>query len=439
MKKRALESEGALMILTREELMPSCACGKEHSLITEKLFVSRGAADAMPDAMGESGLPAQFAVIYDENTRDALGGRIRGAHREIVLDPKGLHADERGVAAAEEKLGDEPLLVAAGSGTVHDITRYIAAKRGLPFVSVPTAASVDGFAAGVAAMTFGGFKLTKPAVPPRLVFADTEVFARAPRRLTAAGFGDAIGKYISLADWETAHMLTGEYRCGGVAELTQTALDEAAASAPGIAAGEEAAFEKLMRALLLSGIAMQLVGTSRPASGAEHHISHLTEAGVPWLPPVDRLHGEKVGVGTLLSLRAYFRWRVQRSDALVRAMQAWRQPAEDMLRAEFGPAADAVIAENAEDCLRAVTPDAIRQKWTAVKARLSLLPQASEVEKLLKTVGAPTTLEELGIDPDLEGRILRWSPYMRNRLTFMRLMGASSAVSDIHCCIGALE
>ena len=427
------------MMIAREELTPSCACGREHSLLTEKIFIERGAADAMPDAMAASGLNADFAVIYDENTRDALGGRIRGAHREIVLDPKGLHADERGVAAAEDKLGDEPVLVAAGAGTVHDITRYIAAKRGVPFVSVPTAASVDAYSSGMACMTFGGFKMTKPAVPPRLVFADTEVFARAPRRLTASGFGDAIGKYISLADWDVARILTGEYWCGGVAELEQTALDETAASAPGIAAGEEEACEKLMRALLLSGVAMQLACSSRPASGAEHHISHLTEAGVPWLPAVDAMHGEKVGVGTLLSLRAYFRWRVQQADALVRAMQAWRAPSEDMLRSEFGPAADAVIAENAQDCLKAVTPAAIKERWTAVTARLSLLPQAAAVEKLLKAVGAPTTLDELGIDPDLEGRILRWSPYMRNRLTFMRLMGASSAVSDIHCCIGHIE
>lgn len=427
------------MTITREELLPSCACGREHSLITEKIFIERGAADAMPDAMAVSGLNADFAVIYDENTRDALGGRIRGAHREIVLDPKGLHADERGVAAAEDKLGDEPVLVAAGAGTVHDITRYIAAKRGVPFVSVPTAASVDAYSSGMACMTFGGFKMTKPAVPPRLVFADTEVFARAPRRLTASGFGDAFGKYISLADWDVARILTGEYYCGGVAELEQTALDETAASAPGIAAGEEEACEKLMRALLLSGVAMQLVGSSRPASGAEHHISHLTEAGVPWLPAVGAMHGEKVGVGTLLSLRAYFRWRVQQADALVRAMQAWRAPSEDMIRSEFGPAAEAVIAENAQDCLKAVTPAAVKERWTAVKARLSLLPQAAAVEKLLKAVGAPTTLDELGIDPDLEGRILRWSPYMRNRLTFMRLMGASSAVSDIHCCIGHIE
>ena len=83
------ESGGALVTITREELLPSCACGREHSLITEKIFIERGAADAMPDAMAASGLNADFAVIYDENTRDALGGRIRGAHREIVLDPKG--------------------------------------------------------------------------------------------------------------------------------------------------------------------------------------------------------------------------------------------------------------------------------------------------------------------------------------------------------------
>ncbi|MBO6010494.1 MAG: iron-containing alcohol dehydrogenase, partial [Oscillospiraceae bacterium] len=393
----------------------------------------------MPDAVGELGLPRQFAVIYDENTRDALGDRVRGAHREIVLDPAGLHADERGVAAAEEKLGDEPLLAAAGAGTVHDITRYIAAKRGVPFISVPTAASVDAYASGMACITFGGFKNTIPAVAPSLVFADTQVAAAAPSRLTASGFGDALGKFVSLADWDVAHILTGEYICTGVASLEEKAVEEAAAAAEGAASGGEEAAGKLMKALLLSGVAMQLAGSSRPASGAEHHVSHLTELGVPWLPQVDALHGEKVGVGTLLSLRAYSRWRVQVADALVRAMQAWRAPTEDMLRSEFGPAADAVIAENAEDCLKAVTPAAIKERWISVKARVGRLPGAGEIERLLKAVGAPTTLDELGIDPDLEGRILRWSPYVRNRLTFMRLMGASSAVSDIHCCIGHIE
>ena len=427
------------MMIAREELTPSCACGREHSLVTEKIFIERGAADAMPDALGGLGLPGQFAVIYDENTRDALGDRVRGAHREIVLDPKGLHADERGVAAAEDRLGDEPLLVAAGAGTVHDITRYIAAKRGVPFVSVPTAASVDAYSSGMACMTFGGFKKTIPAVAPRLVFADTQVLARAPRRLTAAGVGDALGKYVALADWDVAHILTGEYICTGIVGLEEKALEEAAASAEGAASGDEAAAAKLAYALLLSGVAMQLAGSSRPASGAEHHISHLTELGVPWLPAVDALHGEKVGVGTLLALRAYFRWRVQVADAVFRAMQAWRAPAEDMLRSEFGPAADAVIAENAEDCLKAVTPAAVKERWTSVKARVGRLPAAGEIERILKAVGAPTTLDELGIDPDLEGRILRWSPYVRNRLTFMRLMGASSAVADIHCCIGHLE
>ncbi len=422
------------MIITKKELIPDCACGREHGLMLEKTVIARDAAAALPDALGEYALPKRFAVIYDENTYAALDGKRPAAAREVVLDPAGLHANEKGVAAAEEKLGDEPLLVAAGAGTVHDITRYIAAKRGIPFVSIPTAASVDGFAASVAAMTLGGFKVTSPAVPPRLIFADVDVIAAAPRRLTASGFGDVLGKYVSLTDWEIAHVLTGEYYCEGIADLMKQAVSEAAEASFGIAAGDPDAYASLMKALILSGAAMQLAGNSRPASGAEHHISHLMELGVPWLPQVDALHGEKVGVGTLLALRAYARWRVQRADAVAKAVSAWTSPSESVLRESFGPLTDSVLAENADDCLTRVTPASVTGNWDTVKAILKKLPSADEVETMLKRVGGKTTLAELGVGEEFEGRVLLWSPFVRNRLTFMRLMNVQSALSRFCCC-----
>lgn len=422
------------MVITEKELIPECSCGREHGLALKKAVIARGAVSALPDALGEYGLPGRFAVIYDENTFAALDGKRPAAAREVVLDPAGLHANEKGVAAAEEKLGDEPLLIAAGAGTVHDITRYIAAKRGVPFVSIPTAASVDGFAASVAAMTLGGFKVTSPAVAPGLVFADSDVIAAAPRRLTASGFGDVLGKYVSLADWEIAHVLTGEYYCGGIAGLMKRAVSEAADASSGIADGDTEAYEKLMKALILSGAAMQLAGNSRPASGAEHHISHLMELGMPWLPPVDALHGEKVGVGTLLALRAYARWRVQKPDAVAKAISAWTSPSEETLRAEFGGLTESILDENADDCLSRVTADSVLSNWDAVKAILKGLPPAGEVEAMLKRVGGKTTLAELGVGEELEGRILLWSPFVRNRLTFMRLMNIQSALSRFCCC-----
>ena len=98
-------------------------------------------------------------------------------------------------------------------------SRYLAYQYKIPFISVPTAASVDGFVSNVAAMTWKGLKKTVPAVAPLAVFADTDIFAHAPRRLTASGVSDLLGKYICLADWKIASLLTGEYICSEIIEM----------------------------------------------------------------------------------------------------------------------------------------------------------------------------------------------------------------------------
>ena len=91
-------------------------------------------------------------------------------------------------------------MIAVGSGTIHDITRYHAYERKIPFFSVPTAASVDGYVSTVAAMTWHGFKKSFTAVSPVVVIADTDIFSKAPMRLTASGVADLLGKYTALAD-----------------------------------------------------------------------------------------------------------------------------------------------------------------------------------------------------------------------------------------------
>lgn len=99
----------------------------------------------------------------------ATAGRHPYAEQEIILPSKGLHADEKAVARTLAELhGDTKVLIAVGSGTIHDIACYCAHERGLHFVSCPTAASVDGFCSTVAAMTWHGYKKTLPAVAPEI-------------------------------------------------------------------------------------------------------------------------------------------------------------------------------------------------------------------------------------------------------------------------------
>ena len=408
--------------LSAQDFIREDGCGRQHRVLLKKALIAQDAMQGFDDVLHGCGFDGDFAVIYDENTYEALRGRRPKAKQEIILPPEHLHADERGVALAEERLGDAKLLIAAGAGTVHDITRYLCAGCGLPFGSVPTAASVDGFVSSVAAMTLGGYKVTVPSAAPEFLVADLDVIANAPMYLTASGLGDVLGKYVSLTDWEIGRVVTGEYHCRYTAGLTKAAADEACRSVEGIVRGEHAAYGALMKALVLSGVAMQLSGNSRPASGAEHHVSHLIEMGTPWLPEVDALHGEKVGVGTILALETYRGWIGKVPDALAESAAAWSPYRREQLEPVFGRLTEQVLRENRSCCLADVEPRRIAENWEEIQTLLRALPEAESVRALLAHVGGKTSLADLGIAGAAKERILTWSPVVRNRLTFMRLL-----------------
>ena len=295
------------MIFDSKEYGGICSCGKTHTLATQFCIVESGALLKIKDYMSQFSLFGYTVAVYDENTYQATEGKHPLVDAEVILSPHHLHANEHGVELLMQRLPKETeILIAVGSGTVHDITRYCAYTKNIDFVSCPTAASVDGFCSSVAAMTWKGCKKTLTAVAPKIVVADLDVIKKAPLKLAKSGFGDMVGKYIALTDWKIGKILKDEYYCDRIASLTLEATEASLSALDGILAGKADAFEALTYGLLLSGLAMQMIGNSRPASGAEHHISHLIEMEPQGLGlSSEALHGEKVGVGTLLVLKKY--------------------------------------------------------------------------------------------------------------------------------------
>ena len=406
----------------------SCRCGKDHTMVTRSVLIAPGALLALEDSLHENGIEGKRCTLYGERTYAATAGRRPYAEQEIILPSKGLHADEKVVARTLAELhGDTGVLIAVGSGTIHDIARYCAHERGLRFVSCPTAASVDGFCSTVAAMTWCGYKKTFPAVAPEIVAADTDVLRAAPIELVRSGVGDILAKYTALADWRMAHALTGEYFCPEIHDLMHIAADTALESVDGILRSEPESFENVTKALLLSGIAMQMMGNSRPASGAEHHIAHLIEMHPSQLPVAfSALHGEKTGVGTILTAREYK--RLAEIEDIAPLIQRYAPFPAEKMRAFFGaPLFGAVEEENRRDCLAEVTPERLDESWQRLREILAAIPAPEELFRVLERLDARRTPEDIGVSSADLDRLLRYSPLVRNRLTLMRarrLIGA---------------
>ena len=409
-----------------------CDCGREHKIEVKDIILGEYAAEKLLEALRNGDLSGyQYPMILcDQNTREAASGRLKKVWQlcdEIVLPAQNLHADNHGVdmvhrAMEEAGLDKEPdLLLAVGAGTIHDLTRYVAYERGIPFVSVPTAASVDGFVSTVAAMTWDGMKKTLPAVAPIYVFADTDIFSKAPYRLTASGVSDLMGKYIALADWRIAHEVTGEYICERICRMETDALETVCRCLDGLRDGTAEAYENLMYALLLSGLAMQMIGNSRPASCAEHHVSHLWEMEII-NDYVDALHGEKVSVGLVLNLALYKKiaGSIHEGRCHVRPYEGLE---DELIRETFGAKGlyEATIKENTPDPMLAVDAKQLENCLPKIAQIIDGLPEVDEILALLRRGGCVCDVGQIGLTEDIIPLTMQLSPYVRNRLSFNRI------------------
>ena len=409
-----------------------CSCGKTHGMATGTAVVGDGAADSLAQFIREKNFQ-RVLIVCDTNTEKYVPALKPAAmNADVITLPGNSHADEKGVAPLIDRLNGKSYdcLVACGSGSLHDITRYSANEKNIPFVSFPTAASVDGFVSTVAAMTWGGQKLSSPAAAPIAVFADPEVFGDAPARLTASGVGDLLGKYTALLDWRIARILTGEKICPEIYGLMEKALGRLDGLLDEISSGQlDVRSEKyttlVMECLILAGLSMQLQGNSRPASGAEHHLSHFWEMHVI-NKPTGALHGEQVGVAALMLTRYY---HAMRDYDFMRPVNLEATFDRSYLEPVYGDLTDGILRENLTDGEVSSSPLAFvsdAEKAEKVRAEIDSLISPEALERLLRLGGAPTTLPELGLPDDEEfiKRTLGFAPYVRKRLTLLKVLSA---------------
>ncbi len=403
--------------------LENCPCGRVHSFDIKRIEVYSGATADLGNILREEGFPQKLSVTADKNTLGACPGvleNLKAAGFEIGFT---LFEDLRlsDFDSAEkvrldiEANGSEGVL-SIGTGSLNDICRIQAANKGLPFAIFATAPSMDGFASCIAPITVNGFKRSFPAKSPEVIVADTAVLAKSPAELMAAGLGDLLGKYTAHADWVISSALTGEYYCKRVASLTLDAVKKAEELASMGDTRSEAFAGALMEALVISGLAMQLCGNSRPASGAEHHLAHFWEMQyeLAGLPPV--FHGKKVGVAACIVADIY------RGLAEYPDYTEHRRPFDTAaVSAAYGPLWSEAQKENIPNPLDEIGANAMEVSKKLIRDTLLSLPTGAEIGALIKASGGVATCEDCGISEELKYAAVKYGKYVRRRMTVMKL------------------
>lgn len=418
-----------------------CPCGRTHRVRTRRVALETDLAGRLPGHIRDLGLPERILLIADRNTWAAAGAEIAAALAAAgmvvtghVIPGESIHTDERAVGSV--MLAAEPapgLLVAVGSGSINDLGRFCAARMRIPYLTVATASSMDGYASTVTPVTRAGLKVTYPGIHPEMVAADPGVLAAAPRSMAAAGLGDLIGKHTARLDWLLARTMMDEAYCPVIAAIMEKALCDCVALAPALGQASPGAAAALMEALTLSGLAMQMQGDSRPASGSEHHISHFLEMrdALRGRPPA--LHGDKVGAASLLVMRLYEKFfagdppaRGPASDTAVRRQEIARV---------YGPLAGTILQGLADpgpgpgwdgQWARLVA------RWDDFKREAGELPAArARYARALRAAGGPAALTELGYGRDDIRDALLYAWIVRSRFTLLSLLAGRGRLASL--------
>jgi glycerol-1-phosphate dehydrogenase [NAD(P)+] len=375
-------------------------------------------------------IPRPRAVIlFDQRTRDIAALAVAQTLRHDDWLTQELLVPDRHDGATpacdtdtrDELLGraeEADLVLTVGSGVVNDLGKWIALERGVPFVTFPTAASMNGYTSANVAPTIDGVKTLIRAAAPAAVLAAPRIIREAPFEMTAAGLGDVLAKSVSSADWRMNHLLFGDDYDQGVVDLV-TDIEPLYMNAPAdIAARKPGAVNAVFDALLLTGMGMTLAGTSAPASGAEHLVSHTLDmmSAIDGTP--HDLHGRQVGVGTVLAAAVY-------EKVLAVESPRFTEPAGEVDRAFWGPMANVVAREYAGKRPRldqARRTLATGHAWDDLRADLAaMIRPARDIHACLTHAGAAHCAGDIGVSAARLTDALARAAQMRSRFTALDL------------------
>ncbi len=407
-----------------ESLNP-CPCGKAHTFDTKVVEIGSGITVRTGDILREAGFQDRLLLVADRNTLGASAGLMESLQKAhftvkcLIYDDM-KYANVEQIREVEALCADVDGVISVGTGSLNDICRVAAYEMKKLLCIFATAPSMDGFASDTAPIVENNFKTSWQAAQPAVIIGDTKILAAAPAILKSSGFGDMMAKYIGLVDWQIAWLLIDEYYCDRVAAITRQATDRIASLADRILEDSEEAAGAVMEALIMTGLAMKLAGCSRPASGAEHVVSHYLECHKVIQGIWPDYHGRKVGVATVYCNQLY-RNLAERLETI----HCTKDPTDwEDVYAHYDPKLQGDVRKmNTPTITDLVDPARLEACWPEIRRIiLETLPTQAQLLALMKTAGAPVTPEEVHVSPAFMADAMRYHPYMRYRLLLTRLL-----------------
>lgn len=427
-----------------------CRCGRPHRVPTREALLRYGSLNLLPECVDRWMPTGPLVLVVDGNTFAAAGEKaarlLESAGRTVSLhfvdrQDQPVHADKQTVADLAAQIDRDVTagLIGVGSGTINDICKAAATATGKTMITVATAASMNGYTSAISALTVDGVKITEPCRPPVVVIADPEVLASAPQLMSAAGFGDLLSKNASTADWILSNALLGEYFCGIPVEVAEQAVATSIRQADLIRGNKPEGLSVLIDALLRSGIAMVLAGSSSPASGGEHLISHLWDMTAHWTGRTPALHGQQTGVTTLISLALYQKILSLEPKEIrckdVKPEFPTIAAMESELRSVFRDIAESVMpharAKYLDPTGLAARRQLILSRWDKIRQSVSEVVISPALSRQhLQAAGAVSTIDGLGITGEELQFAYTYARWIRNRYTVLDLAADIGMLSE---------
>lgn len=412
-----------------------CDCGRTHYAPIKAINIGSGALNSLPYYVKEFGYSYVY-ILCDKTTYEIAGRRC-----EELLGENGIEYSTliiRHMGFDEATLGEivihKPdncdLMLGIGTGSITDMLRFASYKLGLPCFTVPTAAPMDGFSASVGIMNVNNLKATMPAHSTELIIGDTDILKNAPYRMTVAGFGDLIAKVNALNDWHLGVLINGDHYCRKIDKMVSDYVEDIISKSGRLKERDPELIGDIMSALLLTGASISLYGSSRPISGAEHHMSHYWEVlgeqrGKPYA-----MHGEQVAVGTVqaLMLIEELKNTAPDFDRARKAAAAYDAAEwEKEIRRAYGSAADAIIELEASSGKnstegRLTRIDRIEESWDKIRELLSSMYSSEYMRDMLFDTGCPCNPKDIGITEDILRDTFLYCKDTRARYTVYQLV-----------------